>query len=73
VEAKHVKAQTTHICALDLPIFIKGNKFRACGYVQLLCLTFCFVALILSYIASCNNEQMTRKLNELAIFATISG
>jgi hypothetical protein len=73
VEAKHLKAQTTHICTLDLPIFLKGNKFRACGYVQLLCLKFCFVYLILPYIASCNDEQMTSKLNEVAIFATIPG
>jgi hypothetical protein len=73
VEAKHLKAHTTHICVLDLPIFLKGNKFRSWGYVQLLCLKFCFVALILSYIASCNDEQMTIRLNELVIFATISG
>jgi hypothetical protein len=73
VEAKHVKAHTIDICTLDLSIFLKRNKFRACGCVQLLCLKFCFVDLILPYIASCNYEQMTSKLNELAIFATISG
>jgi hypothetical protein len=63
-------ADNTYLHAL--PLFLKGNKFR--GYVQLFCLKFCFVFLISPYIvASCNDEQMTNKLNELAIFAVIYG
>jgi hypothetical protein len=61
----------THLHAL--PLFLKGNKFRDWGYVQLLCLKFCSVALISPYIASRKDEQITSKLNELAIFAIIYG